>query len=184
MADDLYVTADLHFNHKGIIYHCGRPHESVREMNEAIIEAWNSTVPRRADIYVLGDFGFDQRGDRHTTQELGALFDRLEGNKHLVIGNHDEANPAVLKLPWKTQSHLVSLKRNGLRAVACHYPLLTWKHAHRGWKMLHGHSHGTLRHRHGGRLDVGWDVFGRPLTLTEACEAAGEYEPVDHHEPK
>ncbi|MEE9125391.1 MAG: metallophosphoesterase [candidate division NC10 bacterium] len=182
--DTLYVTADTHFNHKGIIDYCDRPYGSVVEMNEAIIEAWNSVVPTNGDVWFLGDFGFDQRGHGATTQPLDAIFDRLAGHKHLVKGNHDESNPGVLALGWESIADFATLRRDGIRAIACHYPLTPWKHAYRGYLMLHGHCHGTLRQHQGGRLDVGWDVHGRPLTLHQAAEKAGTYLPVDHHAPR
>jgi calcineurin-like phosphoesterase family protein len=177
--DTVYVTADTHFNHRSIIDYTGRPYASVAEMNEAIVETWNSVIPPKADVWFLGDFGFAEKRGGEPVEDI---FARLNGHKHLVKGNHDEANSAVLRLPWESIHDLVTIRRDGLRAVACHYPLTTWKHAHRGWKMLHGHSHGTLRDVRPGRLDVGWDVHERPLTLHEAVDLCSDYyDPVDHH---
>jgi len=176
--DDIYVTADTHFNHKGIIKFCARPYDNVVQMNEDIIEQWNAIVPMKADVWFLGDFGFDQRGHEDSTQALSSIFARLSGYKHLVIGNHDQSNPGVLELPWKSKCDLTTIKRNGIKPIACHYPMLTWKNARQNYIMLHGHSHGTLEQAQNGRLDVGWDVFQQPITLSYAATQAGTYLPV------
>ena len=38
-----FVCSDHHFNHTNIITYCDRPFDSVGEMNEFMIDAWNST---------------------------------------------------------------------------------------------------------------------------------------------
>lgn len=177
----LFVTADTHFNHRGILAHCeeSRPYASVDEMNEAMVEAWNSVVGPRDTVVHLGDFGFASgRGRR---QGLDDIFKSLNGHKELVRGNHDEQNPAVELCEWERVDDLRTLRQDGFRAVLCHYPLATWKHAHRGYLMLHGHSHGTLKQEAPNRWDVGWDVWREPVPFERFCEMRTEYEPVDHH---
>lgn len=146
----IYVWSDPHFFHKGVIRHCPktRPFASVEEMNAALVERWNSVVTDKDTIYLLGDFSFGK------VEETRALFDTLRGRKHLVKGNHDEKNKAVLTLPWESISDLVTLREEGVRAVACHYALETWKSAHKGYLMLHGHSHGSLARVLPHRFDV------------------------------
>ena len=80
----LYVTSDTHFNHKNIIKYCNRPFNDIYEMNEALINNWNSVVTQNDIIYHLGDFGFG------TKEELQEIFDRLNGEKYLIMGNHDK----------------------------------------------------------------------------------------------
>src|SRR5437588_711949 len=98
-------------------------------MNRALIGRWNQAVGPTDDIYLLGDFAFaDKRGEPITD-----IFTLLGGRKHLVVGNHDEQNRAVLKLPWESVDYLVELRENGVRAIGCHYPIESWKGAHRGY---------------------------------------------------
>ena len=78
-----YVIADMHFNHNNIIKYCNRPFENVQEMNEYIISKWNEDVSKNDIIYVLGDVGFG------STENLGNIINRLNGNKILILGNHD-----------------------------------------------------------------------------------------------
>ena len=40
----IYFTADTHFGHENVIRFCGRPYATDAEMDEALIENWNSRV--------------------------------------------------------------------------------------------------------------------------------------------
>ena len=55
-----FFTGDQHFDHANIIRFCNRPFTSVEEMNETIIENWNSIVSNKDDVYCLGDFAFSK----------------------------------------------------------------------------------------------------------------------------
>jgi calcineurin-like phosphoesterase family protein len=178
----IWVTSDLHFNHAGIIKYTNRPFSSVEEMNDAMIELWNERVRRNDTVHVVGDFGFHS----NNSTDLEAIFSALRGHKHLAIGNHDEKNPRVLKLPWVTKRELYTIKENGCEAVVCHYPLETWKSPNRCF-MLHGHSHGSLKRKIPRRYDVGpdaigWDVFMRSFDEWAGIAASEKYDPQDHHE--
>ncbi len=79
----IYFIADTHFNHKNIIEYCKRPFKDTLEMNEYIIEKWNSVVKDEDIVYHLGDVGFG------TIEMLKDLIGRLNGKKILLRGNHD-----------------------------------------------------------------------------------------------
>lgn len=87
----IYVTSDTHFNHKNIIEYCNRPYATVEEMNESIINNWNSTVGEDDTVFFLGDFCL---GNRENLIELGH---RLNGHKILVMGNHDRVTATAFK---------------------------------------------------------------------------------------
>ena len=55
-----FFTADLHLGHKNIIKYCNRPFSSLKDMDETIINNWNSVVGKNDTVYALGDlvFGF------------------------------------------------------------------------------------------------------------------------------
>lgn len=145
-----------------------------------MVATWNAKVPKDAVVYHLGDFSFHKSG-----RTIG-LLQRLHGRIHLVRGNHDRISPEVeALLAWVKDLHEAKLP-DGRRLVMCHYPLLTWRGAHRGNLHAHGHSHGSLRPSSTTRVDVGVDTTPdlAPLTFDElmARFAAKQYEPVDHHE--
>ena len=44
-TDKLFFTSDLHLGHFRIAQLCNRPYQSCKEMNDALIDNWNKTVP-------------------------------------------------------------------------------------------------------------------------------------------
>lgn len=178
-----WLWSDTHFNHAGILRHAAetRPYTDVLEMNDALVRMWNERVGPHDRMFFIGDFGFSNRYG----EPLDQVFAALNGEKHLVIGNHDEQNPKVLALPWETQTTLTRVKDQGNSAVLCHYALETWARQAAGRLMCHGHSHGTLERWVAHRFDVGVDAMGvgGPLELAELAVIAGgqQWDPVDHH---
>lgn len=79
----VFFTSDHHFGHQNIISYCARPWDSVEEMTEGLVEAWNETVHPDDLVYYLGDFAMGRIDD--TLPIVG----RLNGTKLLVPGNHD-----------------------------------------------------------------------------------------------
>lgn len=79
----VYLVSDTHFNHANIIKYCNRPFKDVEEMNKTIIDNWNSVITNDDIVYHLGDFGFG------TKEELQQIFNKLNGKKYLIMGNHD-----------------------------------------------------------------------------------------------
>ena len=175
----IWFWADTHFNHPGIMHYCARPYENVWEMNQDLVDRWNSVVGGRDEIYLLGDFGFYHS----SLPPLEGIFSLLKGKKHLIIGNHDEKNKRVLKLPWTTQETLQMLRQDGARVGLCHYPFETWASAHKGSLHLHGHSHGSLKRKIPHRWDVGVDAEPYPISLEEVLRRGREevFEPTDNH---
>lgn len=88
---DIWVTSDTHFNHKNLLgfkdrddkYFRGDLFDDVDEMNEAMIQNWNSLVKPQDKIYHLGDVYF---GSQEGAEKI---LSRLNGKKRLIVGNHD-----------------------------------------------------------------------------------------------
>lgn len=80
-----WVIADTHFGHTNIIDYCNRPFSSVEEMDEVIIDNWNSVVGEKDLVYHLGDFAFG-KGSRERIADYRA---KLNGQIFLFRGNHD-----------------------------------------------------------------------------------------------
>lgn len=79
----IYLISDTHFCQKSIIPYCKRPFGSIDEMNEKIIENWNSIITNKDTVYFLGDFSFG------TPNETRDICNRLNGYKIIIRGNHD-----------------------------------------------------------------------------------------------
>ena len=134
-----FFTADTHFGHANIIGYCARPFASVEEMDEAMIANWNAVVGADDVVWHLGDFAL-----RADAKHVGAVFRRLNGVKHLVLGNHDKQ--ATRDLPWANRGgvQIADKTYDGQRAIMCHYGLRVWPGMQRGAISLYGHSHGRL----------------------------------------
>ena len=78
-----YFISDTHFYHYNIIQYCNRPFDNIEEMNNRMIESWNSVVTQDDTVYFLGDFGF---GDK---EKLSNICTQLNGAKIMLRGNHD-----------------------------------------------------------------------------------------------
>lgn len=78
----IYFIADTHISHSNIIKYCNRPFKNAQEMNETMINNWNSIVGFDDIVYHLGDFTIDN-------DTLGEVVRKLNGKIYLVRGNHD-----------------------------------------------------------------------------------------------
>ena len=84
MYNNIWFVADTHFHHKNILDFEDRPFENVDEMEEKMIEAWNSVVGKNDTVYVVGDFCFGGH------KEWIRILDQLKGKVILIKGNHDK----------------------------------------------------------------------------------------------
>ena len=84
LGQRLLFTSDLHLGHRNVIKFCNRPFENEKEMNEKLIENWNSVVDEKDIIFVLGDtFWFN---DSHVIKKV---LNKLNGIIYIIPGNHD-----------------------------------------------------------------------------------------------
>lgn len=155
---NIWLTADTHFDHNNIIKYCNRPFSSLSDMNETMIERWNFKVKENDIVYFAGDFAL---------RNESFFFQRLNGKKYLIKGNHDGKD--VLKLDWGWIKDLYELNINKKLYVITHYAMLVWNKSHYGSANLFGHSHGMLNSKNLGRqLDIGvdcWNFF--PVSIEE-----------------
>jgi calcineurin-like phosphoesterase family protein len=171
---NLYVTSDLHLNHKNI---CSgttcwdirkertRNFDSLEDMNQVILNNINSKVGLNDVLFLLGDvfFGTPQQGK----ELLGEINCQ---NIHLIVGNHDHyilMNKENLRERFASvQDYLyltVTSSNNEIRGkhrfVLMHYPIVSWNNMARGVIHLHGHVHLPPQQKvHEGKsMDVGMD---------------------------
>lgn len=185
----IHFVSDTHFYHKNVIQYSNRPFASVEEMNEKMIAAWNEKVAEDDTVYHLGDFAFINY------QQLRTLLRRLNGWKHLILGNHDKEiarhrTDLLHGVNVVSVQHYVELKAEGHFFVLFHYGQRVWNKSHHGAIHLYGHSHGSLP-PHGKSVDVGVDCKEitseyRPVSIVEVLDYMSKrtFQVVDHHEMK
>jgi calcineurin-like phosphoesterase family protein len=134
--------ADLHLGHENMAKRRG--FSTVEEHDEHVIAKWNSVVNKRDVTYILGD----------VTMEKSApypLLDRLNGIKHIVLGNHDRRQDTK-KLFQYAESVGAMINYKGIFLTHCpiHPDELTYGIP----KNIHGHIHDKVVMK---MLD-GWEV--------------------------
>jgi len=164
-----WFTADTHFGQEMVIRLQPRPYKSLGEMEEDLVRRWNEVVRPGDIVYHLGDFAVGKAEDK---ARIKAIFERLEGEKMLVCGNHEKRNAFVRGLGWRWVGDIKDVKIDGVEIAMSHYPMLAWNGSMNGAWHLHGHTHG-LQPQHPTWLkeDVGVDVHGlRPISFGELKE--------------
>src|SRR4051794_1233565 len=89
----IFFTSDTHFGDHRVLNIRPRPFTSLGEMNEVLVERWNSRVGTRDVVWHLGDFAANTKVAQH-------ILPRLRGRKHLIAGNID--TEGVQALGWAT----------------------------------------------------------------------------------
>lgn len=133
-----FFIADLHFGHKNCLAYDNREFPSIEAHDEALIERWNNAVGIGDDVWILGDISW------YSSMKTIEIFKRLNGTKHLCVGNHDKRllkNKDVQSL----FSEIVDYKELQLDdetgIVLSHYPIPCYNNHYYGWYHLYGHVH-------------------------------------------
>lgn len=142
---NIWFTSDLHMNHTQEFLYGPRGFANEKEMNEAIVERWNSVVKADDIVWNLGDIAMNDIA--------GAIpyLNMLNGTQYWLLGNHDTNNKVerILKSCWKISVPSLTYtnleKIGGMSIYMSHYPTLTAnfddKHFSRHVIALHGHTH-------------------------------------------
>ena len=121
--------ADLHLSHTSMATRRG--FSTVEEHDEHIIAKWNSVVNKRDITYILGDITMEKSAPYH-------LLDRLNGLKHVVMGNHDRRQDVKKLLEYvESVAGMVSYKG----VILTHCPIHSMELDYRYPKNIHGHIH-------------------------------------------
>lgn len=139
----IWFTSDLHLGHQNILKFCNRPWKTVEEMDEALINNWNSVVKKNDIVFDLGDFAFAPNW------RWKEVLERLNGYHYLILGNHDVSRypgDKIMELfdGVYTQLHL---KIDGFQVYLNHYPFLCYAGTYRNPNIatiqLFGHIHSS-----------------------------------------
>jgi len=179
---NVWFTSDTHYGHSNVIKYCDRPFANAKEMDETLIENYNSVITNEDYVYHLGDFCF--KGGK----DASSIFNKLNGKKKFLIkGNHDAKQ--TLKLPWDGVYDVLYLKIRTIpnhqddptEIFLSHYAHRVWNKAHHGSFHCFGHSHNSLS-PHGKSFDCGvdaWNYF--PISLLQVKERMENLASISHH---
>ena len=152
----IWFTSDLHLGHRAAISMCGRPFETIEEMNEILISNFNSCVKKSDTVYILGDIAH-----RIPVTDVNQMISKLNGKKILCKGNHDKKYEEDL---FYGIYDFLEIAVNRVNISLMHYPMMSWPKSRYGALHLHGHIHSkgdyNLQQKMEGRLryDVGIDA--------------------------
>lgn len=127
----VFFISDLHLGHKSVIKFGKRDYKSLDEMNASSVSEWNSVVTKRDKIFVLGDVAW-------TNQAL-KLYSKMNGQKHLIMGNHDNK---FLKSELSKYFYKISGVLRYKKCILTHIPIHP-SEFHRWRYNIHGHLHGN-----------------------------------------
>lgn len=132
----IYYISDTHFGDERIMKLCHRPFASVEEMDKTIIDNWNARVSKDDLVYVLGDIAFN---DDHAE-----IFFRLNGEKILLLGNHDKDLKIDKLKCFRQIDKLITIKDMGRSVCLCHYPMISFENSIYGGYHVFGHIHNNV----------------------------------------
>jgi len=176
-----FFVSDTHFGHSNLMKHypARNAFATVEELDEKMIDDWNRKIGKKDRVYHTGDFG------SKNLEYCIRVASRLNGEKHLVPGNHDRqlCRDERFRKCWE-QIYPYSYREisvEGQQIVLCHFPIWEWMQIHRGWWHIHGHVHGKPTGIPGKILDVGVDGHDLQVWSFEEVKAHMDSRPVRHH---
>ena len=142
MGKNFYIS-DLHFGHVNAMNFDSRNFKNIEEHDAELIKRWNESVGIDDDVYILGDISW------YNATKTIEIFNKLNGNKHLIKGNHDAKllrNRQVQELFVEICDYKEIQLDNNIGIVLCHYPIPCFKNHYYNWKHLYGHVHTSFEY--------------------------------------
>lgn len=180
-----WFTSDTHFQHARCATQRG--FATPEEHDTEVIRRWNAVVAPGDQVWHCGDVGM---GSEHTLLEK---VDELNGEIHLILGNHDAPWPGHRRAHHHQRlwlRHFATLQAFARRRMDGHDVLLShfpyrgdhtdterypeYRLQDTGKPLVHGHVHEAWRTR-GYQINVGldrWDL--RPVSIDTVVALVGE----------
>ena len=147
-AEHLFFTSDTHFDHKNIIKYCNRPFSSVQEMNQGLINNWNSVINPDDIVFHLGDVSFG--GNTNLINYVS----QLNGHIILIKGNHDrKLQQSICDKLFDYSCQQLTLNIDGITVFLNHFPFLCFSGTYNTDKSIQ-----LFGHIHSGPLSSGPDI--------------------------
>lgn len=135
---NIFFTSDHHFDHANFLRFTDdngnkiRPFYTVEEMNETMIERWNSVIKPQDKVWHLGDVTFQ-------VNKFARIACRLNGHKRLIGGNHDDLkNYELTRWFDKVQIWRIFKDEN---FICTHVPIRVDQFRYKVQYNVHGHIH-------------------------------------------
>ena len=167
----IYLTSDHHFGHSNILKFTGldgnliRPNfKDVNEMNQYMIDQWNSVVKPEDHVWHLGDVCM--------SGHFLPIIAKLNGHKRLILGNHDKEDVGKYR---KAGFQKIRGSNMNSGVLMTHFPVHP---AHFGKAKVnaHGHIHERCSPK-GSYVNVSverWDY--KPISIEQVLEERIKYE--------
>lgn len=134
---NIFIVSDTHFGHSNILNFTDyegkkvRSFNDVTDMDEHMIQRWNTVVGHNDHVYHLGDVYFGKGYE---------VLYRLNGKKRLLVGNHDDPKSEHLLKHFEK----IMLWRKFDDMILTHIPIHPTQFPGKTSYNLHGHIHGNV----------------------------------------
>ncbi len=198
----VWLTSDTHFGHNKPWIFQERGYESVEQHDLALLFKMNELIQPDDFLLFCGDFCLNT-----TLDQFKSYCARINcQNIVMIAGNHnspwwgfykqliiDAYGEEVEVYPFRWNNIVfvgesLDVEVDGFGFHLSHFPKFIWDKQHHGRGMGCGHSHSscdkTLPDNKKAKIvDLGWDVFGRPIEVSEFKRIIDrkEIEINDHH---
>ena len=125
----VHFISDTHFDHRNILRYCNRPFNSIRQMNQTLVENWCNSVRKNEKVFFLGDMSYGK--DR---RPIDYWLGKLTGKISYIRGNHDKD---IINHATVIHSHY-GIKYNNYQFLLMHDPHRP--NGYDGW-IIHGDKH-------------------------------------------
>jgi len=164
-----FFTGDQHFWHDKIIEYCKRPFDSLKEMHNKIIGLHNALVTDDDTVWHIGDFAM---AGPEKESVVRAVFNKLKGQHHLIVGNHDEIKPLnYVNMGFVSVHSAMWFERQGINFYLIHDPAsYTVVSNFPNAVLLCGHIHTLFKHLLPAKkiINVGVDAWDfKPVSMDE-----------------
>ena len=172
----VFFTSDLHFGHKNVIKFDNRPFLNVDDMDEVLISNWNRKVQKDDMVYVLGDISW------YNDQKTCEIFERLNGRKILIRGNHDRVHGKIKNYFEDVTDYKEITLPGNRHIVLCHYPIIFFNRHHYGSYMFYGHVHNSQEWQMTDKYRRELEGLGIDCNMYNVGVMVNNYEPVTFDE--
>lgn len=144
----IFFTGNLQFGRPSAIKEFKRPFANVDEMNEALVQNWNSVVTDEDVVYVIGNFAWDPT----TAEEMLAL---LNGQILIVPGEMEHPIEELDdndNMPDGTSLTEQIFTCEEDKVTVSYWPLMEWPHKSEGHYLFFGYPNPKYKTDHKKKL--------------------------------